>query len=289
MNWIFFGLLFQVTAADLNSEQEFCACQKVMVVSPDLESEAAAATFVSALGASATVFPDAPLGDLSGLGDDEIATRASRFDVDTVVVVRALPISNGTRTLYTRYDVAKKSWSIRQTEHIVDLEPAILHASSLTMLAASRAEQAQHEEAMTLRRGDFNRKSLAPTQDPFVFALGVDKTALAEADFYRFVGRPDLAQTYQDNVRRRQTVLISSGVAAALGTGLTFVGFLGGGAEGEMPQQAIGITGAVTLALGAAGLIYGGGMDTQPVDAAEAKRLADDFNRRLSQNLELPP
>lgn len=289
MHWIVLGWLFQVSASQslvdgtATPEELFCRCQRVMVVAPDPASQDAAAAFKAALRAE--VVPQAPMGDVQGLGDDQIAERAAKFNVDAVVVIRATPIPWGTETTMTRYGSADKSWSTLTRRDVKDPAPALQAAQDALHGASDRGSAAQAEESLSLRRGEFHRKRLDPTPAAYQYTLGVDRTPLAESEFYQTVGREDLAQTLSNRTGTQAAWMVGGGVAAALGVGLSFVGFVGGGAEGEMPHLAIGLGGVASAALGLAGLIYGGTYDVHPVSPSEADDLAQDHNARLAGSL----
>lgn len=256
-----------------------------MVVAADDASRGPAQAFAQNL--TANVIPDAPLGDVSGLGDDEIAQRASRYDLDTIIIVRALPATNGTRTLLSRLDTSTQTWTLQQRQTVVDVTPTFELACSSTHSAISAAYQAQQVEAISLRRGTYQNNRIITGAGAFEFQRGVLGDPLPESDFYLTVGRPDLRDALDSAQATKTAVLVTSGALTALGVGMTFVGWLGGGASGDTPQLGIGIAGIAGVALGTAGLIWGATMQTHPVTRGEAQEMADRFNKDLADRMNL--
>jgi len=290
MNTVFLGILLQismqssaVTPDDATADKDFCQCVKVMVVPADDASREAADAFSQNL--SASVFPAAPLGDVSGLGDEEIALKARNYDVDTLVIVRAIPKKLGSKTLYSRLDVATSKWTLLQKE--TTLDPSLAFSASAQGLhdSVAAADLAQTTEGQSLKRGEFHRNRIVFGPTPWTFSRGVLDDPITETEFYRTIGRKDLAEAHESLSSKKTGLLVGGGVTTALGVGLSFVGLLGGGLDGEMPQVAIGVGGAAAILVGAAGIVWGASVDPHPVSESEAHKLGEAHNDKLAQEM----
>ncbi len=290
MNTVFLGILLQismqsaaVTADDATADKDFCQCTKVMVVPADEASKEAAEAF--AQSQTASVFPAAPLGDISGLGDDEIALKARNYDIDTLVVVRAIPKKLGTQTLYSRLDLAGSKWTLLQRETTLDPNLALEAGKQNLHEALGAAEVAQSTESQSLKRGEFHRNRIIFGITPWTFSRGVLDDPITEAEFYKTIGRADLAEQHESLSSKKTGLLVGGGVTAALGVGLSFVSLLGGGLDGEMPQVAIGVGGAAAIVAGAAGIIWGASVDPHPISVPESRELGETHNKKLADDL----
>jgi hypothetical protein len=131
---------------------------------------------------------------------------------------------------------------------------------------------------------------------------GKYRRPLEGAEFYRAVGRPDLEATYRERDGTR-TLLLVAGiggvVAGALYTAANFnqpspsVSLPPSQFQQQMDASAQASRDAMTTGLVISGVgllvaLVGGTMDPNPVDALGARRLADEHNRRLRQELGLP-
>ena len=172
---------------------------------------------------------------------------------------------------------------------MIDPTPAFVQAQIDAHTAVDAGRVADQDESMSLRRGDFHNRKLMFGPTPWMWKQGVVGEDLDEPQFYNAIGRGDLAEAQSANVSKKTTVLLSSGLLTAVGVGLGFVGFLGGGLDGEMPQMALGIGGLAGVALGTGGLVWGAGIDTHPVSLDEARELGDAHNRRLAAELGVDP
>lgn len=290
MNTVFLGILLQIsiqagaaTSDDATADKDFCQCTKVMVVPADEASKEAAETF--AQNQTASVFPSAPLGDVSGFGDEEIALKARNYDIDTLVVVRAIPKKRGTQTLYSRLDLAGSKWTLLQRETTLDPNLAFGAGEQSLHDAVGAAVLAQTAEGESLQRGEFHRNRIIFGTTPWTFSRGVLDDPITETEFYKIVGRNDLAAEHESLRSKRTGLLVGGGVTAALGVGLSFVSLLGGGLDGEMPQVAIGIGGAAAIVAGAAGIIWGASVDPHPVSESESRELGDSHNQKIAADM----
>jgi hypothetical protein len=292
MNTVFLGILLQIaTLSGVTPEQAvedntFCECTNVMVVAADQASRPLVDAFSANLKAS--VLPDAPLGDVTGLGDDVIAQKASAYSIDTVIVIRSIPKRLGSHTLYSRYDVETKAWTLMQRiDEVGETNIVEAHLVSKTNVQAGvdAARAANAEEALTLNRGEFHRNRIIFGEVPWTFSKGVLDDPLNETEFYKTVGRADLADEHESLESKKTGLLVGGGVTTALGVGLSFVGLLGGGADGKMPQVAIGVSGLAAILAGTGAIIWGATVDTHPVSASDARGLGDKHNADLANTL----
>jgi hypothetical protein len=145
---------------------------------------------------------------------------------------------------------------------------------------------------------------------------GKYKKSLAPLDFYRLVGREDLAQEYQRRDARR-TLLMGAGAVVALGALAASTAILFAG----QPEQCTVATGFPTpgdfaafsacvsrssdearsahitaAAVGAGGLVLGGVLllagaatDPNPVDLPQMRALADQYNQKLKTGMRVVP
>lgn len=135
---------------------------------------------------------------------------------------------------------------------------------------------------------------------------GKYKKPLTGAEFYRKLGRADLAQSYTDRQALR-TGLMVSGVLVAIASMVAGIASFASGHEDCGPPTSPGFsacvdrnvhqgpdTGTALLFLG--GTLVGGGLmwagaavDPNPVSPVEARRLAEAYNRELRERVTPPP
>jgi hypothetical protein len=109
-------------------------------------------------------------------------------------------------------------------------------------------------------------------------------------DFYETVGRKDLADRYNSGVAVRTGLVIGGIVVGLAGAGLMFIPLRSAGDDQQFEEDMkwMYIGGGVLLA-GAVVALVGAYYDPQPVGASEARRLADEYNKRLMKDLGLTP
>jgi hypothetical protein len=116
--------------------------------------------------------------------------------------------------------------------------------------------------------------------------VGKQKYRLEPEEFYRKVGRPDLAEEYESRWRRRLAGATMYGVGA-LGVVFGSVWWIERGInDGNMTAPALITVGSAAALLAGR---YIAPHNIHPVTASEAQDLADDHNGRLKQDLGLPP
>ena len=138
---------------------------------------------------------------------------------------------------------------------------------------------------------------------------GKYRKLLEGAEFYRRVGREDLAQQYVSREERRQALMATGGVIALGSLVATFMiaanrasadpcdvrspGFAQCVAAHSADSRssvataaAVGIGGGL---VGGALLLAGAGTNPHPVDVAQMRELADGYNQRLKQRVSVVP
>lgn len=117
---------------------------------------------------------------------------------------------------------------------------------------------------------------------------GKYKQPIEWEDFYNTVGRKDLADEYNSGVAIRTGLVIGGIVVGAAGAGMMFIPLrsTGEGEQFDEDMKWMYIGGGVMLA-GSLVALFGAYYDPQPVDASEARRLADEYNQRLMEELGL--
>jgi hypothetical protein len=136
---------------------------------------------------------------------------------------------------------------------------------------------------------------------------GKYKKPIGGADFYRTVGREDLAQEYLEREQRRNALMIAGG-AVALGSLVASSIIAANGfsssscdvtspsfaqcSDAEASRASTGVLAAA--AVGISGLLVGGGLflagaatNPNPLDASRMRELADQYNRQLKQRLDV--
>ena len=137
---------------------------------------------------------------------------------------------------------------------------------------------------------------------------GKYRKPLAGADFYRRVGREDLAQQYVSREERRQALMVSGSLIALGSLVATFIIAANGASAAPCDlgpsfaqcvsahsadarssvatAAAVGIGGGL---IGGALMLAGAGTHPHPVDAAQMRELADAYNQRLKQRVSVVP
>ncbi len=143
-----------------------------------------------------------------------------------------------------------------------------------------------------------DRHSVATTIGTFFFQ-GRYRKPIAGADLYDAIGRPDLATIYRDRLTRRY-ILVGAGLALLIGGGVyAAAGASTGNPDVNLPpaqfaQQAQAAQDAARNAMTVGAVISTGGLvlaaigaflRVDPLDASEARRLVDEYDRRLQEKL----
>lgn len=142
-----------------------------------------------------------------------------------------------------------------------------------------------------------DRDHIVTTIGTFFFQ-GKYRKPIAGADLYDAIGRPDLAATYRDRLTRK-LILVGTGLALTMGGGVYILAAFPKG-NSQSAQQAQAAQDAARNAMTVGAVISTGGLvlaaigaflRVDPLDASEARRLVDEYDRRLQEKLGLgaPP
>lgn len=116
------------------------------------------------------------------------------------------------------------------------------------------------------------------------------ETAMTPAEFYAAVGRDDLVERQRGRRRTAVQVFTLSGLSLFASVGL-FTGYavkdLDNGA-GNTKDHTLLYAGAATMFLSGVLAAIGSAYAAEPIDATEAKRLADHYNQGVRRELGLP-
>lgn len=265
-------------AETIGPPQILIAGPKVMLVTPG-ESKVDRQDWSRWLATygSEVIMDASALGDVENLSDQAILDLAKVYPVDVILIIRKM----GTQTLVTRLDLATNT---RKSELVVvpnlkaNLPDITAHPRLVVSQAIADAIRKSEEEQASLRRGQYYLRKISSTQ-PFVFQVGAFDKPLGEVEFYQHIGRTDLVDTYESKRSTQTVVGIGSGVSTALGLGLTFVGLLGGGLDGETTPMVMAISGGALVLGGVSGLVWALTMDTHPVSYEESLQLMEQFNQ----------
>jgi hypothetical protein len=187
------------------------------------------------------------------------------------------------------------------------------------MAALVNAPAARADEAAQPQQDSYDRRYIGfddlAALDPksgAVYRLtlpyeGKYKNPIAPVDFYRKVGREDLAQEYERRQSLRTALLVGGGaIALAAVIGSVIV------ASGSGPACSLGSVDfaqcvsesassgrdrlTTASAIGLAGIFLGGSLtlagaftNPQPVSAPQMRELADRYNQKLRQSLSVAP
>lgn len=271
------------------------------------------------------VMDSSSLGDVSTLDDQAIVTKTANLPIDLVAVVRVFgksPERTSVVTFYANDGVAHSAFTATEGKPLEPKESAPgLDGGQGVSKAASNAVASSVGAA-----GDDRSKAIDEFAEKFVWFQdwvtvsgetgaymgsysvpyrGKYREPLEGADFYEAVNRPDLAEEFRSN-RRIKTALGTPAGLLVLG-GLTFTtwGFVRGIIQtssseyndetGEFEDTGTcfgcgnwqfwgGLTG---LGVGTILAIINGTIDLYPTDASGSRRLADEFNRALADELGL--
>lgn len=112
---------------------------------------------------------------------------------------------------------------------------------------------------------------------------GKEHRLLDHPSFYRLMGRDDLASAYG----RNQAVQIGF-LVGGIGAGVAGLAILYSGAHGSTYDRTTGYTGLGVMAGGAVLFMIAWNYSVDPVSEAEARELADDYNRNVLRRAGVP-
>ncbi len=265
----------------------------------------------------------ASLGALKDLDDDEIVARARPLSADRVVIVRAFDDGDTPEVVVTVYaaDGRTVGGFSAHAGDVVD-PPATGRAAKDDVASAIVSFEEVDEEAAAT----FERRRVVFDMDLLVASDGNVATVsrrfhpmtgegrpLDGAEFYRYVGRDDLARKYRSRRIARTAVGVGAAATAVTGLGLMFgygigksVSITNETCDGDLLSDAAmqceddksaRRRQALAVGLGAgSGLLVGGlvlsvvaaRLSPHPVAGTEALGLARTFNDNLRKELGLP-
>lgn len=296
----------------------------VVVAAGETDARKAAGALIQALRQSKTLkvaMTQNALGRVAHLDDPTIARKAKALPVDAVFIVRVFPGADGAdAVVVTVYEPGGETLGAFSGTEGVALpskrREAVSEGLSRSVADAVTKTTPQPdsdaEEKYEQRKVWFTDMA-AVNQFGGVVATwstpyqGKYKKPLKGAKFYELVGRPDLAKQYRSAETLRWTVF-GLGVAGAIGgTALMLTGLSGGDycstsdyntdadrlacqARSDAASDAASTRltwGLILSGVGYIAAIVPLYLNSHPVDASEARRLADVYNKKLKQKLGL--
>ncbi len=218
-----------------------------------------------------------PLGKLDGLEDAAVVKQAAHLPVQAVVVVRVMSTGSGPLAVVTGFDRSGKSVfgfsgapgrpiELGDAQRTASIGVGTEAVSAVT--AVSRQAEADYEERQVGIAAYGNMawgKMQVSHANPY---RGVLKQEIGWEEFYRTVGRNDLADRYAGGMATRTTVtLVGAGVA------------VGGLALAIFAQQPV--LGLSAVAAGGLTAAIAARWDVNPVSYEEAAQLAEQYNDAL--------
>lgn len=246
------------------------------------------------------------LGDLSDLGDEAIVQKASHLPVTRIAVVRVFAGTGGQApsalvTIYGKDGAALAGFSAKRGAALAasaetagaGVNRGVAEAVSTFSGDSAKSRSAAAEEydksfiwfqdlvAINIQNGGVVGSTTIPYQGKY-------KKPLAGSDFYEAIDRPDLASSYQTRQIVRWSLM-----------GVGYAGLIGGAlypvlatddcsaADLDCDMSSKWITGGVIMGGGLVLAVIGGAINPHPIEATEARRLADEHNGRLKERLGL--
>jgi hypothetical protein len=286
----------------------------------ELREAAAALTNALRSGArTSLVMTGESLGDVSKLGDNDIVARAKGLPVEQVIVLRVF--SGGDKApptaVATFYDKDGKVLSALTTQKGIEVA-ARPPSSATTRGVSSETAEAVSQVAKSIPDGtdpreEYEKKfigfddlavvnaqtgALVSTQTlPY---QGKFKKPIDGQAFYALVGREDLASTYGARSTAKTVAVVGGGTGLLAGlvvmmaplvspepceSDFTLETFTACHDRRSAAMKSGLVTGSVIGGVGAVALIIGAAINPHPVTPAEARELADGYNKKLKKEL----
>jgi hypothetical protein len=275
----------------------------------DATTEAAAKALGDALraGSAGLVMSDDALGEVRGLDDDKISAKASSLPVDRVAIVRVFPGGEGkpdTVVVTVRDKAGEAVWALSGTAgQAVEAKQGTSGGMGVSRKASEAVGEVTESETTSTEEA---REAYAKQVIWFQNMVGVNqygnvvsswstvykgkyRQRLEPEDFYREVGRPDLAEAYASNSSQASW-------SSALAT-IGLLGTIGGGswwlAEGISSSYGADsdTTLPIVITAGSAAMMVAGFVimpdKVHPVSSSEALEMADEHNKKLKKELGL--
>ena len=271
---------------------------RVMVVSVGADEAAAALT--QSLSGSAVVMGGAALGDVSSLGDSDIAEKAKGQPVDQIVIVRQTGEGEAATAIVTVYAADGTSLggftaSAGQPAPVSDGGGASQSEMSSAVAEAERGgnDPSSRDKFLDSFVGfddwvGINQYGAVVSQWTVPFK-GRDKIPLKGAKFYDEIRQPELAKKYRKRATTRTVIALTS-------TGLMLGGLVvalvplfqtadcavADGCDRNLTPLWVGLG---MVGVGTIGLTIAPFINPNPVDPATARKLAREHNERLAEEL----
>ncbi len=266
-------------------------------------------------GAAAMVMDGASLGDVSGLDDAAIVAKAKNLPADHIVIVRVFEASGDASdsVVVMVYDKAGETrWALSGTEGLPlaanTKNQGVPVAARKSVADVTASTNAIDEDARDKFDEEFiwfadyvgvNNQTGAVMGSWTETYQGKYKKPLQGEAFYHAVGRPDLAEDYNSNQKRH---FVGLGVAAVGVVGLVGFGMLAllnsvptsdfDPVTLEETEREKDVTTPLILSGASLGVLIAGILvlpsSVHPVELSEAKKLADEQNKKLRRELDLP-
>jgi hypothetical protein len=276
------------------------------------DAKEAAKALISGLratGKTTLVTDDEALGDLSGLSDDQIVTKARSTPASVVVVIRVYPGAAGKPAgAVASFHDARSGRSL-STFSLAEGAPlgAWVAGSAAPVTAsgppvAPPPSQAPDAERAFEERGiwpegetvvGFNRYGSEVVRIWTVFTRGRYGPVLEGADLYDYLGRADLAHSYRARRATRLGLLLGGFLVAAGGAAIFAVGFASAGpcttidsntgkcTANQSGNPTLMAVGGSLAGVGIVTGLVGALIDPWPASRGETMQMIDQFNQGL--------
>lgn len=263
--------------------------------SPELDSATGALTKAfRTCGKAKLVMSDDALGSLTKLDDVAIVKKAAAMPVQRVAVLRLFQggVGEAATAVVTLYDKAGQSvgaFSVRAGELLA--APSAPAAARATEGVSSEAALGvlQVEKTKSSASDEYEKKRIwiedltlvnqygQPVASLSNVYQGKYKKPLIGADFYRAVGRADLANKFEASNRSRKRWGTAGFTTMMAGTVLSLasLNYL------DEKEGTTMLVGGLGLVLAGPMIARGGPGNPHPVSAEEARQLVDEYNESL--------
>lgn len=269
-------------------------------------SERPAVALVQALrqtGSLSLVMTGEALGDVAGLADEAIVKKAEALPVDIVSIVRAFPTSPGEPDIAVVTHFRRADGGLAHAWSASPGSPLERRGEASTASVGVEAQAVEQVQAVTEAGAKDAARRQAEAKDLFIgyddyiatngygqeirqitkFYQGPYKKPLSVGELLTLVERPDLKQRY-DRTMELKIVMSVVGIGVALGSPLALAGMdAGGGNPDDFTMRLVLFTGLLSggAILGTVGLL----LDPSPVPLPELRRLADEHNQKLQDEV----
>ena len=267
---------------------------------------------IRASGRAALVMNASGLGSVEGLDDAAIVGKCKALPVGAVAIVRVFPGGGeepmrAVVTLYDRAGEVKSAFT--GAAGPAGTPPPAAEGSGVSEAAVAGVNDVVKATGQTASASQdrYDREYIGfhdiAIAGPGGVATGVlpyqgkYQRQLELPEFYRLVGRGDLAQDYESTQALRWTLLIGGGAAAVVGTWMAV------SAESDKSRcetdniindthatcDSSATTGLVIASVGGVAALIGLLVHPTPMDPSTARQLAEKHNEKLKKDLHLSP